>query len=308
MEFLLTDPHSEADQATSPDPQSAADPVTPQETTALTEDSSPVAPSPSPSTQSASAEVVQHHLLSKPSNIPQTVQHGTPAAPAQHATDLSSATSDPVPIGSPMPLERQIETVDPVTESYRTAAVPPSEAEASPAMETIAKSVHDHAELSPHVPPDLSQSRTETTADAAPSSSIAPPADPAPISNSSAASSGSPASSLADMVAMNHPAMTRTLPAKSQYGWLAELIRRRVMSLQTYPRSAQGWEGIVVVKTTISSDGSLIDAVVTKSSGYGALDEDALQLMHRVCPVHLPQDLGKSQIAVLIPIHYKYER
>ena len=82
------------------------------------------------------------------------------------------------------------------------------------------------------------------------------------------------------------------------------------MSLQAYPHLArmQGWEGIVVVRTTIDSDGSLVDAVVTKSSGYGALDEDALKLMHRVCPIHLPQDLGKPQIAVLIPIRYRLDR
>lgn len=81
------------------------------------------------------------------------------------------------------------------------------------------------------------------------------------------------------------------------------------MSLQAYPHLArrQGLEGIVVVKTTINSDGGLVEAVVTKSSGYGALDEDALKLMHRVCPIHLPQDLGKSQIAVLIPIRYKLD-
>ena len=108
---------------------------------------------------------------------------------------------------------------------------------------------------------------------------------------------------------MNHPAMARTAPAKSQYGWLAELLRRRIKSLQVYPSlpKKEGWEGVVVVKTTIDSDGSLVDAVVTKSSGYGALDEDALKLMHRVCPIHLPQDLGKSHIAVSIPIRYRLE-
>jgi len=289
MEFLLTDPHSEADQATSPDPQSSADSVAPQETTALTEDSSPVVPPPSPSTQSASAEVVEPH--------PQT-------------TKRSSATSDPVPINSPMPLERQIETIDPVTESYRAAAVPPSEAEGSPAMETIAKNVHDHTKRSPHVPPDLSQDRGETTADAAPSSSIAPPTDTAPVSDSSAGSSGSPTDSPTDTVAMNHPTITRTVPTKQHLGWLMELLRRRIVNLQAYPRLArtQGWEGIVVVRTTINSDGSLAEAVVTKSSGYGDLDEDALKLMHRVCPIHLPQDLGRSQIAVLIPIRYRLDR
>lgn len=86
-----------------------------------------------------------------------------------------------------------------------------------------------------------------------------------------------------------------------------ELLRRRIIDLQAYPRLArtEGWEGVVVVKTTINSDGNLLDAVVTKSSGFDALDEDAVKLMHRVCPVHLTRDLGKSKIAVMIPIRYR---
>ena len=310
MEFLLTDPHSEADQATSSDPQGEVNTVTPQETAALTEDSSPVEPAPSSSVSSMPADVVEQQTLAEPSIVQHTERHVTPAAPAQQTTKMSSATSDPIPIDSPTPIERPIETVEPVNESYRPAAVSPSEAEASPAMETIAKSAHDHAELSPHVPPDLSQNRTETTAAAAPSSSIAPPTDLALVSDSSAGSSGSPTASPTDTVAMNHPTITRTGPAKSQYGWLAELLRRRTISLLAYPHMArtQGWEGIVVVRTTINSDGDLVDAVVTKSSGYDALDEDALKLMHRVCPIRLPQDLGRSQITVLIPIRYKVDK
>jgi TonB family protein len=50
-----------------------------------------------------------------------------------------------------------------------------------------------------------------------------------------------------------------------------------------------------------------LDAVVTKSSGYGALDEDAIRLMRRVCPVRLTQDLGKSKIAVMVPIRYRLD-
>ncbi|MDN5940530.1 MAG: TonB family protein [Nitrospira sp.] len=315
MEILLSDTQNEAEQATASDPQGEAAPGRDQEIADLLEDSSRVLASLSPSIRSASSEMVEQHALSEPSIVQRTAQRVTPAARAQQSTNVSSSASDPVPVESPIPIKRQTETVASVNEipseaierSEMTAAL---EAPASPATETIAKRFHDQAELSSHVPPDLSHDRDETTADAAPSSSIAPPADSAPFSDSSAASSGSPASSPSDTVAMNHPTMTGTVPSKSQYGWLMELLRRRIMSLQAYPRMArmEGWEGIVVVKTTIDSDGSLVDAVVTKSSGYSALDEDALQLMHRVCPVRLPQDLGKSQIAVLIPIRYRLDR
>src|SRR5262249_23886654 len=146
--------------------------------------------------------------------------------------------------------------------------------------------------------PETMANVTPTSAIAPPSShdgesSSSPPTDQAPVLDSQTGSSGSHPVSPTETVAMNSPTMTRTVPPKSQYGWLMELLRRRIMSLQAYPHLArmQGSEGIVVVRTTINSDGGLVDAVVTKSSGHGALDEDALRLMHRVCPIHLPQDL-----------------
>jgi protein TonB len=207
-----------------------------------------------------------------------------------------------------MPIERQIETVATVKESYRPASVFPSEAiersEMTPAAQVAARPA---AETIANVAP--------TSAIVSPSphdgdSSSSPPTDPAPVIDSQTGSSGSPTASPMETVAMNYPTMARTVPAKSQYGWLAELLRRRTMSLLAYPHLArmQGLEGIVVVRTTINSDGELVDAVVTKSSGYGALDEDALNLMRRVCPIRLPQDLGKSQITVLIPIRYRLDR
>jgi protein TonB len=108
---------------------------------------------------------------------------------------------------------------------------------------------------------------------------------------------------------MTHPVVTQSVSASSRYAWLMDLLRRRIISLQAYPHLArtQGWEGVVVVKTTINSNGDLLDAVVTKSSGYGALDEDAIRLMRRVCPVRLTQDLGKSKIAVMVPIRYRLD-
>lgn len=82
------------------------------------------------------------------------------------------------------------------------------------------------------------------------------------------------------------------------------------MSVQSYPYLAcvQKGKGVVVVKTTIDCDGNLVDAVVTNSSGYGALDEDAVRLIHRVCPVHLQYDLGKFNIAVVVPFRYRLDR
>jgi protein TonB len=189
------------------------------------------------------------------------------------------------------------------------------------ATETVAEHFDDDRTLSPPVPQEQSQYPVDDGAHAAPLSALAPlsphkgdsslsPADAARVREAHAGSSDSAAASASDTVAFNHPTVSRGASTKPNYHWLMELLRRRILSLQVYPSLArtQGWEGIVVVKTTIKSDGSLVEAVVTKSSGYSALDEDALSLMRRVCPIRLPQDLGLSQIAVLIPIRYRLEQ
>jgi periplasmic protein TonB len=122
--------------------------------------------------------------------------------------------------------------------------------------------------------------------------------------------SGSPATTPQRTLVMNHTPITRTIPSRQSDGWLTDLLRRRIMSLQAYPRlaSMQGWEGRVVVRATIKNDGSLLDAVVIKSSGYAALDDDALKLLHRVCPIRLQHELSQLHVEVEVPIDYRLER
>lgn len=297
MEFLLTDPQSEAEAVPSP-----------QETEAA-EDSSPIMSSSDLATSPSAEEMIEHRPISEASITQRTLDQATVVDEAPHETRVSPTSSISTPVAHPAPIERRIEAA--VKRPMMTA---PAQVATTTTVESSAKNLQDDT-LS-----DSTISAPASYADSAPSSlsteqaSItASPANPqtsevVPASSDMHRESQSDASQ--QSVGMNRPTMTGTVPAKSQYGWLAELLRRRTMSLLAYPHLArmQGLEGIVVVKTTIDSDGGLVDAVVTKSSGYGALDEDALKLMHRVCPIRLPQDLGKSQITVLIPIRYRIDR
>jgi protein TonB len=221
-------------------------------------------------------------LLEDSSRVLESLSRVVPSA-AQEVSEPLASVNEPDPPVSPSPPEA-------IKQAELTTAMdsPP---------EPIAKNLDDHAESSPQ-----REDSSSTTTDPTPRTSMSTP-------QTGAASS--PTASPSESVASDHPAMTQSVSTRSQYAWLLELLRRRIISLQkTYPRSAsmQGWEGVVVVKATIDQDGSLVDAVVTKSSGYGDIDEDALKLMHRVCPVRLPQDLGKPQIAVMIPIRYRFDQ
>jgi protein TonB len=225
------------------------------------------------------------------------VQHTVPriaAIPrAPQAAELPP-TADDYAVAPPEPIER-------------TEMPPAVEPATSPSTEALAETLPENSKPSPRQLPESSHDPVDDSVAVAQTSMTLPQssATDSPTASSDAASG--PAS---ETVAMNHPAIARTGPMKPNYAWLMELLKRRIMSLQAYPHSArvQGWEGMVLVKTTIKSDGSLAEAVVTKSSGYSALDEDALNLMRRVCPIHLTHDLGKPQIAVLIPIRYRLDQ
>ncbi len=93
---------------------------------------------------------------------------------------------------------------------------------------------------------------------------------------------------------------------RADYGWLAESLWRRVAELKRYPSSARlnGWEGRVVLRAVIRSDGHLADISVQNSSGYDALDKAAIEAVRLACPLHMKHELGRPEVAVSLPIVY----
>jgi|CXWL01.1.fsa_nt_gi protein TonB len=332
IEFLLTDPKSAADAATS------------QEATTVTEPPSPAAPSSSRTTSTSSTHVIEQHPLTETSIVQPTANPVTPAAVEQREMSPSATAIDSTPVANPTPIEQPVEILLPVIESRRPATMnspqaverpfmtTPPQVAASPA-EPIAKSLHDGAAYPAHAASEISQNAAQTasmTSSNLPSSlsssdehsPSSQPTGQSSITASQAASqtadsssppsqmdSGSPATTPQQTLVMNHPPITRTIPSRPDYGWLTDSLRRRVESLKAYPRLArvQGWEGRVVVRATIKDDGSLLDVQVVESSGYEALDDDALRLMKRVCPIRLQHELGQPHVAVVVPIQYRLE-
>lgn len=285
LEILLSGAQDESGQGATADSPVQPDPTPLQETFAPAEDLSPIMPTSSP-------PIVQR-----------TAQRVTTKTPPQQTTDRSTEIRDQFPVESSETIKHPSELLASASTPNPPAPLDPTETveqpELTPATSSSSKSseknLADHTE-SPSQPDTSSSSPTDAT-------------PPTSMSGAQVDAVGSPAAPAGDTVAMTHPVVTQSISASSRYAWLMDLLRRRIISLQAYPHLArtQGWEGVVVVKTTINSNGDLVDAVVTKSSGYGALDEDAVRLMHRVCPVHLTHDLGKSKIAVMVPIRYRLD-
>lgn len=93
---------------------------------------------------------------------------------------------------------------------------------------------------------------------------------------------------------------------KADYSWLADSLRRRLAEVRRYPATARlnGWEGKVVLRAVIRADGHLAEVTVYRSSGHETLDQAAIEAIRLVCPLHLPQALGTSAVAIYVPITY----
>ncbi len=91
---------------------------------------------------------------------------------------------------------------------------------------------------------------------------------------------------------------------RPDYGWLAAALRARIEEIKRYSEQARsnGWEGRVVVATTVQGDGRLMDIRVIESSGHGSLDEDAKHILRDASPMVLTQPLEAVHVTVKVPI------
>jgi len=97
----------------------------------------------------------------------------------------------------------------------------------------------------------------------------------------------------------------------SRYRDYLRKIKDRIDSRWTYPGKAfeRGEKGITTVKFTIDSDGSLSANVVTASSGYGLLDECALNVIRVAAPYDpLPGSFNLTRLHIIASFHYHLAR
>ena len=115
-----------------------------------------------------------------------------------------------------------------------------------------------------------------------------------------------------EAVATEQPASLAPAIASSprpDYGWLSEIIMRRMEALKRYPADARldRAEGKVILKAVIKSDGNLETVEVFRSSGHHSLDRAAVDLLRVAAPFQFPRPLEKPQMTVKIPMSYRLE-
>lgn len=235
--------------------------------------------------------------LVEPQRIQETVQAET--KPTQEP-----ATPTPRPVA---PAPRKLQRVTQEVQTREVTPIVPREIRQvvetnQPIQEAVA--VQPSTEIAPQVQEDQStevtqaatvEQQTEHVIAESPSSVVAEsePTKPAESVAQEPAPKVAVASSPAPVVKVDH-------------GWLAELLRRRLAEIKRYPSTARlnGDEGKVVLRAVIRADGHLSEVKVHRSSGHEALDNAALESIRLVCPLHMHQPLGTSEVAVYIPIVY----
>jgi protein TonB len=101
------------------------------------------------------------------------------------------------------------------------------------------------------------------------------------------------------------PAMV-TAKTKADYSWLTQELLSRLERSKRYPYAARmnRWEGRVVVQAVVRNDGQVVSLEIAESSGHAILDNDAMELIRKISPLHLRHPLGQTQVALLVPVGY----
>ncbi len=85
---------------------------------------------------------------------------------------------------------------------------------------------------------------------------------------------------------------TRAPPKTDHVGQFSEagsnaynaLVFGHLQRFKRYPQAAHGASGTVLVKFVLNRAGDVVESAVTKSSGNGVLDREALEILHRASP------------------------
>ncbi|MBI5854286.1 MAG: energy transducer TonB [Nitrospirae bacterium] len=204
----------------------------------------------------------------------QTIARSVEAVDAQQPTPPAVAHGTPVTAEAPVVAASRSEAV--VQASQPVASAAPAPIVTATAIETATASVREVVE---------------------PKVVSAPP---------SAGPSDAPLQPVQEATLRQVP--TRSGPvAKADYRWIGNVLGDRIRQLMHYPAKARlnNWEGRVMVRVVIREDGHLHDLEIIQGSGHQLLDEDALEMIRRACPLKMKHALGRPQVTITVPVVYQ---
>ena len=220
----------------------------------------------------------------KQETIPTVVQNVLESAPVPAQT----YEAQPV-VSAPPVVEAKPEPIVTAGALVAPAAPTPEQEQATPAPAQTTETFAAASE--PSAPPASAPGETMTTT---PPPGTAAQQDPSTMSEHQVVAS----------------AVMPKAASNSDYKWVAESLTRRVIELRHYPSTAKlnGWEGKVVLKVSIRPDGHLKGVEVVESSGHDALDQAAIEVVRRACPLHMKHEVTAPLVVMKLPVVYKLSR
>lgn len=95
--------------------------------------------------------------------------------------------------------------------------------------------------------------------------------------------------------------------ALSQYG---SALGRAIAKHKQYPKIAQmrGWQGECLLDLKIDSSGNVLSSVIKQTSGFDALDKQALEMVLKASPLPTPPEaLRGRNFNITVPVTFKLE-
>ncbi len=104
------------------------------------------------------------------------------------------------------------------------------------------------------------------------------------------------------------------LPSKAEVdnanGRYGNSLWNAISKHKKYPKIAQmrGWQGETIIELELDGNGKLKSKKITQSSGYEALDKQALEMIEKALPFPAPPEaLRNSNFTITIPVPFKLE-
>lgn len=191
---------------------------------------------------------------------------------------------EPPPVAQPEPVQPQPEVTKPEPKPLPKPIVKPRP---TPVVEKIDSMPEQPTPIAP--PPNVIA--------AAPKVDAAPPAQtvPAPVPVKQEPPPP-PAPSQADID-----------DARDRYG---NALWSAISKHKKYPKIAQmrGWEGEAIVELVLDSSGKIKSKKIAQSSGFEALDKQALEMVDKAVPFPTPPEaLRSNSFTITVPVPFKLE-
>jgi periplasmic protein TonB len=87
-------------------------------------------------------------------------------------------------------------------------------------------------------------------------------------------------------------------------------LAREIAKHKQYPKIAQlrGWQGVTQIDLHLDGDGNVLSSKIDTSSGYDALDKQALEMVKKASPFPAPPDaLRGRSFNILVPVSFRLE-